>query len=122
MLMDSENYKPVGCCDKCKAEVLDPKWQDDCLNYNCPCHQDLGQTELREWEERLDKRWNLWHKSDDENYNFTTCQEAIKTFISDLLLSQEKRHREELDKLLEQGHGGGNFRRLIMQLRDKNNK
>jgi hypothetical protein len=91
MIMDSKNYKP----------------------------QDLGQTEMREWEERLDKRWNLWHKSDDKNYNFTTCQEDIKSFIQNLLLFQEQRHREDLDKLLEQGHGGGNWRRLITMLRDK---
>jgi hypothetical protein len=30
----------------------------------------------------VDKRWNLWHKSDDENYNFTTCQEDIKAYLT----------------------------------------
>ena len=97
----------------------------------CECHQDLGQTELREEHEQ--EEWGGWKFVSEMLdtpvngiYQTSKCYKQLYDFVvaqkAKALLSQEQRHREELDKLLEQGHGGGNFRRLITMLRDKNNK
>ena len=122
--MDSENYKPVGCCEKCKGILgrTQEKWGFIC---DCPCHQDLGQTELGE---ELNAKINSYLSVGTDNNSYEEWiseadQIEMRTdlleWVTNLLLFQEKRHREDLDKLLEQGHGGGSWRRLITMLRDK---
>ena len=122
--MDSHK---ISACKECWRK---PKKDKDgkCM---CECHQDLGQTELREEHEQ--EEWGGWKFVSEMLdtpvngiYQTSKCYKQLYDFVvaqkAKALLSQEQRHREELDKLLEQGHGGGNFRRLITMLRDKNNK
>ena len=41
------------------------------------------------WQERLKKRWYLWSQSKDDD-SFTTCQEEVIDFISQLLKEQRE--------------------------------
>ena len=45
----------------------------------CQCHKSTHNSE--DWEKQLDERFNLWNKSEGEDYNFTTCGEDVKAFI-----------------------------------------
>jgi len=77
------------------------------------------------WEEEFDKKFMrriggvlMWNPERDFPHN-----SEIKAFIKQAYQAgqedEEQIVKAELEKILEQGHGGGNWRRLIMEAIEK---
>lgn len=75
------------------------------------------------WEEEFDKKFggSLTWTPTSEHEAFVQLSGEVKFFIATLLEEQEEKHRADwnstLERLLFNGHGSGNWRRLIEQMR-----
>lgn len=70
------------------------------------------------WEREFDEQFNFRSDvlSGDGNYDGTTLRNDLTTFISSLLKQKADEILEVVEKAQEEYHGGGNGRRLLIQL------
>lgn len=96
MIMDSHK---ISACKDCWRK---PKKDKDgkCM---CECHQDLGQTELREWKKEFNQRFEMSTLIEHGIKSLLITmkpEDSLTDFIRNLLITKEKRHREEIERLI----------------------
>lgn len=79
-------------------------------------------TNQQTWQERFDEKFEaVYDGTKLQIFRDDHLFPKVKFFIATLLEEQEEKHRADwnstLEGLLFNGHGGGNFRRLIEQMR-----
>lgn len=124
------------CCNLCASEPLDKDWKDDCLSPSCKCHQESEAWERSELLEIL-----------EDQYPFTALK--VKEFIRTLIAKEREaaynqgahdnikwerdadrgvakaqlellgKIKLEIEKAIQECHGGGNGRRLLEALKIK---
>lgn len=71
---------------------------------------------LEKTPEEFEKKFPSGKLSDGYNTGIPTAnQDEIKSFIKEAQLDTVKAVMEEMERVFQQGHGGGNWRRLYIQ-------
>lgn len=104
----------TSCCKQCACEIPVCSIKNH-KHPNKPLESETFKLKIDEWEIEFRKKFiHLFQEYHDREVPGSFSEgENLEVFIKSNFIS-----KKELRKVLQQGHGGGNFRRLIMQLLD----